>query len=229
MPSGRKPVITYLVREGNEKNVYGAVIKELKAGRQAYFIYPAIEGSVEESDKQNTSAEKAFSLLSSKIFPEYKCALLHSKIDEDTQIKVLKEFRDGKIKILVATTVVEVGVDVPSATCMVIEQADRFGLAQLHQLRGRVGRGNEQSYCFLVYGKNITESGIARMKALRENTDGFIIAEEDLKLRGPGKLTGTAQSGILSLGISDLVRDRQILEQARADAFDLMRRKLQGG
>ncbi|QTQ16961.1 ATP-dependent DNA helicase RecG [Treponema parvum] len=243
MPSGRKPVITYLVREGNEKNVYGAVLKELKAGHQAYFIYPAIEGSSEGSEqntaKENSAddetlksvkaAEEAFALLSSKIFPEYQCALLHSKIDEDTQIRVLKEFRDGKIKILVATTVVEVGVDVPSATCMVIEQADRFGLAQLHQLRGRVGRGNAQSYCFLVYGKNITESGIARMKALRENTDGFIIAEEDLKLRGPGELTGTAQSGILSLGISDLVRDRRILEQARADAFNLMQRKLQGG
>ena len=121
--------------------------------------------------------------------------------------------------MLAATTVVEVGVDVPNATCMVIEQADRFGMAQLHQLRGRVGRGSDQSYCILIYSKNLSESGIERMKALRESTDGFYIAEQDLKTRGPGEITGTLQAGNLVLGIADPVRDRDTLFQARTDAF----------
>ena len=153
--------------------------------------------------------------------------MIHSKIEEDSQIKILNDFREGKIQVLVATTVIEVGVDVPNATCMVIEQADHFGLAQLHQLRGRVGRGQEQSYCFLIYSHKITETGIARMKAIRESTDGFVLAEADLKLRGPGELTGTLQAGNLSLGIADIHRDRSILMQARADAFAFMQRKLQ--
>ncbi len=121
---------------------------------------------------------------------------------------------------MAATTVIEVGVDVPNASCIVIEQADRFGLAQLHQLRGRVGRGNAQSFCFLIYSKKITETGIERMKVLRQNTDGFIIANQDLKLRGPGEITGTAQAGNLSLGIADIIRDHDILVQARNDAFE---------
>jgi len=124
----------------------------------------------------------------------------------------------------VATTVVEVGVDVPNATCIVIEHADRFGLAELHQLRGRVGRGDAQSFCFLIYGKNITEDGKQRMKALHESTDGFAIAEEDLRLRGPGQVTGTMQSGYLALGIADLARDKQLLIQARYDAFTQIRK-----
>ena len=142
-----------------------------------------------------------------------------SKIEEDEQNKILSQFRDGSVQILVATTVVEVGVDVANATCMVIEHADRFGLAELHQLRGRVGRGTDQSYCFLIYDKNISEDGIARMKALHESTDGFVIAEEDLKLRGPGQVSGTMQSGFLTLSIADFERDRDTLVQARYDAF----------
>ena len=132
----------------------------------------------------------------------------------------MNDFRQNKIQILAATTVVEVGVDVPNATCMVIEQADRFGLAQLHQLRGRVGRGSEQSYCFLIYSKNISQNGIERMKILRQSADGFYIAEEDLKLRGPGQINGTAQSGALELGLADLSRDRDLLMLARLDARD---------
>ncbi len=225
MPTGRKPITTYLVAEGHEQNAYNAVRAELAKGRQAYFVYPAIEENF-DSDENWTgncggikSAEAAFKNLSQNIFPQYKCALLHSKIPEEKQSKILDEFRQNKIQVLAATTVVEVGVDVPNATCMVIEQADRFGLSQLHQLRGRVGRGKEQSFCFLIYRKNITENGIARMKVLRQSTDGFFIAEEDLKLRGPGQITGTAQSGDLQLGIADLSRDKDLLLLSRTDAY----------
>ena len=172
------------------------------------------------------NAERMFSFLSTEEFPEYRCALIHGKQDEEEQHRILSDFRDGKVQLLVATTVVEVGVDVPNATCIVIEHADRFGLSELHQLRGRVGRGSLQSYCFLIYGKTITEDGVARMKALRESTDGFKIAEADLKLRGPGEILGTAQSGYISLGLADLVRDRELLSLARYDAFEELKREV---
>ena len=215
-PNGRKEITTYLVKEGNEINAYEAVRKELEKGRQAYFVYPAID-----SDENIKSAERAFAHLREHIYPQYKCALLHSKIDEEEQVRILQAFRDGSIQILAATTVIEVGVDVPNATCMVIEGADRFGMAQLHQLRGRVGRGSEQSFCFLIYSKDITESGIERMKALRQSTDGFYIAEEDLKNRGPGELSGTLQAGALEFKIADMSKDSQMLEEIRADIIKL--------
>lgn len=236
MPNGRKPVITYLTKAGNERNAYEAVRKELQNGHQAYFVYPAIEANLDsENDGENSqngkealkSAEESFEFLQPQVYPDFKCALIHSKIDEEKQNQILNDFRAGKIQVLVATTVVEVGVDVPNATCMVIEQADRFGLAALHQLRGRVGRGDAQSYCFLIYRKNITENGIARMKALHETTDGFKIAEEDLKLRGPGEITGTAQSGELTFKIADPYRDAKLMMEARADAFSLLSESLQ--
>ena len=214
MPAGRKPITTYLVKEGNEINAYEAVRKEIEKGHQAYFVYPAID-----SDENIKSAEKAFQHLRDHIFPLYNCALVHSRIEEEEQVKILQNFRDGAIQILAATTVIEVGVDVPNATCMVIEGADRFGMAQLHQLRGRVGRGDAQSYCFLIYSKDITASGIERMKALRQSTDGFYIAEQDLKTRGPGELNGTIQAGELGFHIADLSRDMELMQQARSDAL----------
>ena len=231
MPQGRKPVTTYLSKAGNERNAYEAVRKELAAGHQAYFVYPAIEGNMDTGDfgtdsfgKQNLkSAEESFNFLQTQVYPNYKCALIHSKIDEETQNQILQDFRENKIQVLVATTVVEVGVDVPNATCMVIEQADRFGLAALHQLRGRVGRGSAQSFCFLIYRANITENGIVRMKALHETTDGFKIAEEDLRLRGPGEITGTAQSGDLEFKIANLARDEKIMKEARIEAFEALK------
>ncbi len=234
MPQGRKPVTTYLSKAGNERNAYEAVRKELAAGHQAYFVYPAIDASTSLSTldegtstplsaRSLKSAEEMFSFLQTQVYPNYKCALIHSKIDEETQNQILQDFRENKIQVLVATTVVEVGVDVPNATCMVIEQADRFGLAALHQLRGRVGRGSSQSYCFLIYRSNITENGIARMKALHETTDGFKIAEEDLRLRGPGEITGTAQSGDLEFKIANLARDEKIMKEARIEAFSCVR------
>lgn len=214
-PLGRKEIKTYLVKEGNEINAYEAVRKELQAGHQAYFVYPAID-----SDENIKSAERAFEHLSKHIYPQYKCALVHSKIDEEDQVKYLKAFHDGSIQVLAATTVIEVGVDVPNATCMVIEQADHFGISQLHQLRGRVGRGDSQSFCFLIYSKDITETGIERMKALRYSTDGFYIAEQDLKTRGPGELNGTLQAGALEFKIADLSRDLQLMQEARIDAIE---------
>ena len=218
MPAGRKPIITYLVKEGNETNAYEAVRKELAKGRQAYFVYPAID-----SDENIKSAERAFAHLRDHIYPQYNCALLHSKVAEDEQVQILQSFHDGMIQVLAATTVIEVGVDVPNATCMVIEMADRFGMAQLHQLRGRVGRGNAQSYCFLIYSKDITQTGIARMKALRQSTDGFYIAEQDLKTRGPGELNGTVQAGALEFKIADLPRDMQLMNAARTDAIEALK------
>ena len=214
MPQGRKPIKTHLIKEGNEMNAYEEVRKELAKGHQAYFVYPAID-----SDENIKSAERAFAHLRDHIYPQYKCELVHSKVDEDKQVQILHDFRDGAVQVLAATTVIEVGVDVPNATCMVIEGADRFGMAQLHQLRGRVGRGDAQSFCFLIYGKDITETGIERMKALYQSTDGFYIAEQDLKTRGPGELNGTVQAGELGFRIADLSRDMEIMQQARIDAL----------
>ena len=153
------------------------------------------------------------------IYKEYRIGLIHSKISEEIQNQILTDFKNGTIHILVATTVVEVGVDVPNATCMVIEQADRFGLAALHQLRGRVGRSNLQSFCFLIYRSTLTEKGKERMLTLRETSDGFKIAEKDLKLRGPGEISGTIQSGIMSFPIGNPIDDNQLMQQARADVI----------
>ena len=182
----------------------------------------------DSGDSGLKSARQMFEFLSQQVYPGCRCAMIHGKVDEEEQHRILADFRDGKIQILVATTVVEVGVDVPNATCIVIEHADRFGLSELHQLRGRVGRGDAQSYCFLIYGRDITEDGKQRMKALHESTDGFKIAEADLKLRGPGEILGTAQSGYLSLGLADLVRDKELLALARADAFTELEKEMAG-
>jgi ATP-dependent DNA helicase RecG len=232
LPPGRKPVKTHLARESNEAKVYDFVRDELAAGRQAYFVYPLIEADDRKSLKD---AQSMAARLGQQVFPQYSVALIHSKLDEEKKQQTMEDFRRGAIRILVATSVVEVGVDVPNASCMVIEHAERFGLAALHQLRGRVGRGETQSYCFLVYSDSqtpedasaqpaavLTDEGKARLKVMLENTDGFVIAEEDLKLRGPGHITGTEQSGYLSLGIADPIRDAPLLEQARTDAFAML-------
>lgn len=219
MPPGRKPIITHLTRHGNERNLYDFVGRELASGRQAYFVYPLIDESDTLSLK---SATTMFEHLRDRVFPGVSCALIHSKVDDDGQRTVMERFRGGEISILVATSVVEVGVDVANATCMVIEHAERFGLAALHQLRGRVGRGTLQSYCFLVYSQNLTEDGKARLNVMHETTDGFVIAEEDLKIRGPGDITGIRQSGYLAFNLADPVRDQAILAEARDSAFEFL-------
>ncbi|MDR2951978.1 MAG: ATP-dependent DNA helicase RecG [Treponema sp.] len=217
MPPGRKQVITHLAKESNEMKVYNFVRKELEQGRQAYFVYPLIDGGDDVKDAVSM-AER----LQSEVFPNYKAGLIHSKLDEDKKRKTMDDFRNGEIKILAATSVVEVGVDVPNATCMVIEHAERFGLSALHQLRGRVGRGQDQSFCFLVYSDDLTEEGKARLMVMLKNSDGFIIAEEDLKMRGPGQIAGTEQSGYMVLGLANPVRDAAELERARQDAFAIL-------
>jgi len=219
MPPGRKPVVTHLAREGNESRVYEFVRKLLAEGRQAFFVYPLI-GESEKADLKG--AEDMAKRLSGEIYPEFGVGLLHSRIKEEVKSGIMEDFLRGRTKILVATTVVEVGVDVPNAAVMVVEHAERFGLSALHQLRGRVGRGEHQSYCFLVYSEGLSDDAVQRLKALYTSSDGFALAEEDLKIRGPGELLGTAQSGSLHLTIADPVRDFDLLKEARTDAFSLV-------
>ena len=218
MPPGRKPVITYVASQSKAEKVYYFIGQDILAGKQAYFVYPIIEDSDTLSLK---SAEDMFAELT-RDFPNHRLALLHSKVPEDEARAIMQKFRAGAIHILVATSVIEVGVDVPNATCMVIEHADRFGLSALHQLRGRIGRGSDQAYCFLLYGKTITETGKARLKVMASTTDGFVIAEEDLKLRGPGDIGGVEQSGYCGFELADPIRDFALLEKARAAAFEML-------
>lgn len=220
LPPGRKPVKTHLAKQGNESKVYEFVRHLLAEGRQAYFVYPIIG----ESDKASLkNAEDMAELLSTKIYPEYSVSLLHSKLKEEKKRKIMDDFVGGATSILVATTVVEVGVDVPNAAAMVIEHAERFGLSALHQLRGRIGRSEHQSYCFLVYSSDISEDAVQRLKALYSTADGFALAEEDLKIRGPGELLGRAQSGSLRLLIANPLLDFDLLKEARADAFAIVK------
>jgi ATP-dependent DNA helicase RecG len=225
LPPGRKAVKTHLAKESGETRVYDFVRKKLEVGCQAYFVYPLIEGG-DEANLKADGLKAAVSMaerLAQEIFPRFTVALIHSKLDDEEKRQTMERFRNGEITVLVATSVVEVGVDVPNANCMVIEHAERFGLSALHQLRGRVGRGQDQAYCFLVYSDDLTDDGKARLKVMLENTDGFIIAEEDLKLRGPGQIAGIEQSGYLNLGIANPIRDIDELARARTDAFFILK------
>ncbi len=213
MPAGRKPIETHLARGGNEQKVYDFVRRELDRGRQAYFVYPLIE----QSEKLDLKDAQSMYEDLHKAFPGRKLGLIHSRIPEEEKDATMEAFNRGELHILVATSVVEVGVDVPNATIMVIEHAERFGLSALHQLRGRVGRCDLQSYTFLIYSNKLTDEGKQRLKIIMESTDGFRIAEEDLKLRGPGEITGVRQSGYMRLHIADLVRDTDSLLRARED------------
>jgi len=220
MPPGRKEIVTHLARQSNADKVYNAVRHELERGHQAYFVYPLIRGTEKSSLKD---AEGAAEHLSSVIFPNYKVALIHSKIREEEKLERMHAFSKGNINVLVSTSVVEVGVDIKNATCMVIEHAERFGLAGLHQLRGRVGRSTLQSYAFLVYSEELTEEGKQRLMVMKQSSDGFFIAEEDLKIRGPGEVTGTRQSGFMRLKFADLSGDLTLLDKARKDAFRIIK------
>jgi ATP-dependent DNA helicase RecG len=214
MPPGRKPIITKHVSDDRIEQVYSFLKKQIGLGRQAYVVYPVIEESETQAMK---AAQKMHDHLSRIVFPDTRVGLLHGRLPTDEKEAAMDKFQRGETQILVSTTVIEVGVDVPNATVMVIEQAERFGLAQLHQLRGRVGRGAEQSYCILVTGK-LNEAGRGRIRTLVESTDGFYIAEMDMKLRGPGEFFGTKQSGLPALQIGNILRDADILEVARNEA-----------
>jgi ATP-dependent DNA helicase RecG len=221
LPPGRRPVVTKHVQESAIEGVYSFVAQEIAKGRQAYVVYPVVDESETEAVK---AAEKMFLHLSEKVFPGSPVGLLHGKLPAEQKETAMRDFQSGRTKILVATTVIEVGVDVANASVMVIEQAERFGLAQIHQLRGRVGRGPYQSYCVLVTDK-LNDVARERIRTLVESSDGFYIAEMDMKLRGPGEFFGTKQSGIPGLRLADLIRDSDVLETARAEARRLVEDK----
>jgi ATP-dependent DNA helicase RecG len=218
MPPGRKPIVTKHSTSDRIEQVYSFVKAQIEEGRQAYVVYPVIEESETQAMK---AAQKEYEHLSREVFPAIPVGLMHGRLGAGEKESVMQRFKDGQIKILVSTTVIEVGVDVPNASVMVVEQAERFGLAQLHQLRGRVGRGAAQSYCLLVTDK-MNDTARERIRTLVESTDGFYISEMDLKLRGPGEFFGTKQSGLPSLRIANILRDAEILEVARRDAVDFI-------
>ena len=212
MPKGRLPVITYLVDGPKRDKMYEAVGVEMKRGHQAYFVYPRID---DEGNSDLRDVQTMYEFLSTKKYPEFRGTLIHSRLPEDEKIRILNDFSAGKLDFLVSTSVVEVGIDVPNATCMVVEHSENFGLSALHQLRGRVGRSSLQSWCFLAYEDTITEDGKKRLSVLRRTNDGFEIAEEDLKIRGPGELSGLRQSGFLHLKYADLEKDVSMMSMAR--------------
>src|SRR3989442_14667879 len=215
MPPGRLPIKTLAKPESRRDEVYEFVRAQLDAGRQAYVIYPLVE----ESDKIDVKAATEMAdHLAQEIFPAYRVGLLHGRMKQDGKEHVMKAFAAGELQILVSTTVVEVGVDVPNASVMIVEHAERFGLSQLHQLRGRVGRDRHQSFCFLLYQAPLSDDARGRLKALAETTDGFEIADRDLALRGPGDFFGTRQAGIPTFRSVDLVRDRDLVDLAHREA-----------
>jgi ATP-dependent DNA helicase RecG len=219
LPPGRTPVVTRSVPDERAPEVWDFLRKQIGAGHQAYVVYPVIEENPAKTEEREVkAAQQMHRQLRDKIFPNLHVGLLHGRLDADEKERVMREFQQGKIEILVATTVIEVGVDVPNATVMVIEHADRFGLAQLHQLRGRIGRGAAKSYCVLMRGGKVSEEGERRLDAMVRSNDGFQIAELDLELRGPGEFFGTKQAGIPSFRVADLIRDRQLLEAAKREA-----------
>jgi ATP-dependent DNA helicase RecG len=219
LPPGRKSVRTWVKPESRRDEIYQIVREHLDAGRQAYVVYPLVEGS-EKVDLR--SATEMADHLQAEVFPAYRVALLHGRMTQEAKDKAMRAFAARQVDILVSTTVVEVGLDVPNASIMIVEHAERFGLSQLHQLRGRVGRGEWESHCFLLYQSPFTDEARARLKALAESNDGFAIAEKDLELRGPGDFFGTRQSGLPRLRTGDLLRDREIMEEAHREARRLV-------
>ncbi len=215
MPPGRTPIVTRRVSDDRADEVWQFVGKQVAAGHQAYVVYPVIE---ENEESELKAAIKMHKELSKKIFPNLRVELLHGRLHPDQKEDVMRRFQKGEVDILVSTTVIEVGVDVANATVMVIEHAERFGLSQLHQLRGRIGRGAAKSFCILMTGGKVSEDGDRRLDAMVRTTDGFKIAELDLELRGPGEFFGTRQAGMPSFQVASLVRDRQLLEAAKREA-----------
>jgi len=231
MPPGRKPVRTWLFSQAQRRRAYQIVRDELRNGRQAYVVYPLVEES-EKTDLQ--AAIQGARELQEQEFADFRVGLLHGRLKSDEKERVMTAYKRGDIQVLVATTVVEVGVDVPNASVMMIEHAERFGLAQLHQLRGRVGRSGHQSYCLLMastgtvsrLAKTAGESATAsreRLEALVRSTDGFVIAEQDLRIRGPGEFFGFRQWGMPEFRVANLIRDADLLQQVRQEAFALLR------
>jgi len=221
LPPGRQPITTKVYKDKEVKDVFDKVRKELAKGRQAYVVYPLVEES-ETMDLKNAGDMSAY--LQAKVFPDFKVGLVHGRLRSEEKEAAMRSFLAGETDVLVATPVIEVGIDVKNATVMMIEHAERFGLSQLHQLRGRVGRGEHHSRCFLVSGFTRSEDAWRRLKVMEKTNDGFKIAEEDLALRGPGEFFGTRQSGLPDFRVANIIRDMDVLQLAREDAFDLARR-----
>jgi ATP-dependent DNA helicase RecG len=215
LPPGRSPIVTRRISDERADEVWAFLRKQVASGRQAYVVYPVIE---ESETRDLKAANKMYNELSKRILPDLRVGVLHGRLDADDKDAVMRRFQRGELDVLVATTVIEVGVDVPNANLMIIEHAERFGLSQLHQLRGRIGRGSAKSFCVLMTGGKVSEEAAERLDAMVRTTNGFDIAELDLKLRGPGEFFGTRQAGMPSFRVADLIRDRDILEHAKREA-----------
>ena len=218
LPPGRTPIETRMTTEKHLPGVWESLRREVAAGHQGYIVYPVIE----ESKLELKAAMEEYERLSRDVFPKLNVGLLHGRMSSEEKDDVMQRFRRNEVRILVATTVIEVGVDVPNATVMVIEHAERFGLAQLHQLRGRIGRGAQKSHCILVAPGHMTDDGRTRLETMVRTANGFEIAETDLLIRGPGEFFGTRQSGELGFHVANPLRDRELLERARKEAFSLV-------
>ncbi|MDZ7260946.1 MAG: helicase-related protein, partial [candidate division KSB1 bacterium] len=216
---GRRPVKTYWRYDNKRPEIYQFVKEQVAKGQQAYIVFPLVE----ESEKSDLlAATESYEKLSQEVFSGFKMALLHGRMKNEEKEAIMESFKNGQIQILVTTTVIEVGVDVPQATIMVVEHAERFGLTQLHQLRGRVGRGQDQAYCILIAQPPVTEEALTRLNTMIQTNDGFKIAEVDLKLRGPGEFFGTRQHGLPELKMANILEDTEILLKAREEAFRLV-------
>ena len=215
LPPGRTPIETVIFGEDQRQEVKQIIAREVSAGRQAYVVYPLVE----ESEKMDLKdATRRYEYLRDHVFPRFVVGLVHGKMKPRDKDNVMRSFVSGEIQILVSTTVIEVGMDVANASVMVVEHAERFGLSQLHQLRGRVGRGAEKSYCILLTSDKTISVAEERLRIMAKTNDGFVIAEKDLELRGAGELLETRQSGLPEFRIGNLIRDQQILEKARKEA-----------
>jgi ATP-dependent DNA helicase RecG len=216
LPPGRKPIVTVARNESRRPQIYDFLREQVAGGRQIYVVYPLIE----ESELIDLKAATDMAVqLQKEVFPDLVVGLLHGRLSFDDKDAIMRRFKAGEIHVLVSTTVIEVGIDVPNASVMLIEHAERFGLSQLHQLRGRIGRGAQKSHCVLVGPVRMTDEARARLETMVRTSNGFEIAETDLELRGPGEFFGTRQSGAFGFHIANPLRDRELLEQARREAF----------
>jgi ATP-dependent DNA helicase RecG len=221
LPPGRTPIKTRIFTESRRRQVYGLIRDEINEGRQAYIVCPLVDESEKSELKAATQLAEE---LQADAFPEFRVGLLHGRLKPEEKEAVMASFKANEIHILVATTVIEVGIDVPNATVMAIEHAERFGLSQLHQLRGRVGRGSHPSHCLLIASDRLSDDGVKRLRVMESTTDGFKIAEADLEIRGPGDFLGTRQAGLPEFRVASILKDGRVLEEARREAFTLVER-----